>query len=62
MDVANISMTLDTPGYDAIWFNVYMTGFNSSATNPAANAWLDEVIVSSTPIPAPGANGGGIPQ
>jgi hypothetical protein len=62
MDVTNISMTLDTPGYDAIWFNVYMTGFNASATNPAANAWLDEVIVSQAPIPAPGANGGGIPQ
>lgn len=40
-------------GYDAIWFNVYMTGFLSTATNPAANVWLDEVIVSTQPIAAP---------
>jgi hypothetical protein len=35
-----------------------MTGFLPTATN----AWLDEVIVSSAPIPAPAPNGGGIPQ
>lgn len=62
MDVSNFPLSFDTPGYDAIWFNVYMTGFLSTATNPAANAWLDEVIVSSAPVPAPAANGGGIPQ
>jgi chitodextrinase len=62
VDVSNMNLGSDTPGYDAIWFNVYMTGFSGSATNPAANAWLDEVIVSSAPIPAPAANGGGIPQ
>jgi hypothetical protein len=57
VDVTNMTMNADTPGFDAIWFNVYMTGFSRNATNPAANAWLDEVIVSSTPIPAPAANG-----
>jgi hypothetical protein len=57
VDVTNMTMNADTPGYDAIWFNVYMTGFSSNAKNPAANAWLDEVIVSSAPIPAPAANG-----
>jgi hypothetical protein len=62
VDVSNMTMYADTPGYDAIWFNVYMTAFSGAATNPAANAWLDEVIVSSAPVPAPAANGGGIPQ
>jgi hypothetical protein len=62
VDVTNMTMNADTPGYDAIWFNVYMTGFTAAATNPAANAWLDEVIVSSAPVAAPAANGGGIPQ
>jgi hypothetical protein len=62
IDVTNFPLGLDTPGYDAIFFNVYMTGFLSTATNPAANVWLDEVIVSSSPIPAPAVNGGGIPQ
>lgn len=38
-------------GYDSIWFNVYMTGFNGN--NQAANVWLDEVIVSTQPIAAP---------
>jgi hypothetical protein len=61
VNITNMIMKADTPGYDAIWFNVYMTGFRASATNPAANAWLDEVIVSTNPIPAPAANGGGIP-
>jgi hypothetical protein len=42
-------------GYDAIWFNVYMTGVSSNSTNPAANVWLDEVIVSTQPIAAPAA-------
>jgi len=60
--VTNFPLSFDTPGYDAIWFNVYMTGFTSSSVNPAANAWLDEVIVCTAPIPAPAANGGGIPQ
>jgi hypothetical protein len=40
------------PGYDSVWFNVYMTNF--SGNNAAANVWLDEVIVSTQPIPAPG--------
>ena len=62
IDVTNFPLAFDTPGYDAIFFNVYMTGFSSTATNPAANVWLDEVIVSSSPIPAPAVNGGGIPQ
>jgi len=62
MEVSNFPLNFDTPGYDAIWFNVYMTGFLPSGINPAANAWLDEVIVSSAPVPAPAANGGGIPQ
>jgi Bacterial Ig domain len=62
IEVTNMPLSFDTPGYDAIFFNVYMTGFSSTATNPAANAWLDEVIVSSAPVPAPAANGGGIPQ
>jgi hypothetical protein len=47
-------------GYDAIWFNVYMTDF--SGNNQAANVWLDEVIVSTNPIPSPAANGGDTPQ
>jgi hypothetical protein len=62
IDVTNFPLAFDTPGYDAIFFNVYMTGFLKTATNPAANAWLDEVIVSTSPIPAPAVNGGGIPQ
>jgi Bacterial Ig domain/IPT/TIG domain len=62
VEVSNMTLFPDMPGYDAIWFNVYMTNFSGAATNPAANAWLDEVIVSSAPVPAPSANGGGIPQ
>jgi hypothetical protein len=62
VEVSNMTLYPDMPGYDAIWFNVYMTNFSGAATNPAANAWLDEVIVSSAPVPAPSANGGGIPQ
>lgn len=57
IDVANMTMKADMPGYDAIWFNVYMTSFSATARNPAANAWLDEVIVSSEQIPAPAGNG-----
>ena len=56
IDVTDMEMKADTPGYDAIWFNVYMTGFARTAKNPAANAWLDEVIVSKAPIPAPAVN------
>ncbi len=56
VDVTNMAMRADTPGYDAIWFNVYMTGFLATARNPAANVWLDEVIVSTGPIPAPAKN------
>jgi hypothetical protein len=62
VDSNNLQIDSDQPGFDAIWFNVYMTSFNSAATNPAANAWLDEVIVSTSPVPAPSANGGGTPQ
>jgi hypothetical protein len=62
VDVSDMTINADTPGFDAIYFNVYMTNFAGTATNPAANAWLDEVIVSSAPVPAPAANGGGIPQ
>ncbi len=32
MDVSNFPLNLDTPGYDAIWFNVYMTEFLPAAT------------------------------
>jgi hypothetical protein len=56
VDITNMEMLADTPGYDAIYFNVYMTGFSAEARNPAANAWLDEVIVSTKPIPSPVAN------
>jgi hypothetical protein len=56
VDITNMAMKADTPGYDAIWFNVYMTGFLATARNPAANVWLDEVIVSTGPIPAPADN------
>jgi hypothetical protein len=58
MDVTNMPINFDEPGYNAIYFNVYMTGFNGAATNPAANAWLDEVIVSTQPIAAPAVNSG----
>jgi len=40
MDVSNFRLNFDPPGYDAIWFNVYMTGFLPTGINPAANAWL----------------------
>jgi hypothetical protein len=43
----------DASGYDATWFNVFMTGFRGN--NHAANVWLDEVIVSTQPTPAPKA-------
>jgi hypothetical protein len=56
VDVSNMVINADAPGFDAIWFNVYMTGFSAKAKNPAANAWLDEVIVSAQPIPSPAAN------
>lgn len=55
LNVTGYTLHQDMPGFDAIWFNVYMTNFSSSATNPAANAWLDEVIVSTSPIAAPQA-------
>ena len=57
IDVEKMKLFQDQPGYNAIWFNVYMTSFLATARNPAANAWLDEVIVSSAPIPAPAGNG-----
>jgi len=53
LNVTGYVLQQDTPGFDAIWFNVYMTDFLSTATNPAANAWLDEVIVSTNPIAPP---------
>jgi hypothetical protein len=60
VDTNNLQIDSDQPAFNAIYFNVYMTGYTNNNSQPA-NVWLDEVIVSTNPIPAPAVNGGGIP-
>jgi len=44
-----------TNEYDTVTLLNYMTGFGQmqAPTNPAANSWYDELIVSTGPVPAP---------
>lgn len=65
VDVTKMALYQDgTREYDSVTLINYMSSFGQSQppTNPASNSWYDELIISTSPIPAPAANRKGIPK
>jgi outer membrane lipoprotein-sorting protein len=56
LNVTNYTINNDASNsaFSRIMLSPYMTGKNSSISHPTAHTWLDELIVSSQPIAAPG--------
>lgn len=59
IDVTNFTLYPDNTanpgaGFDHLMITPYMTGKSTSAVYPTAHMWIDELIVSSQPIAAPG--------